>query len=138
MSSNVGLSTPRGSGTSGYVQRNMSFLRPRDAPSPRDRDNLDARKYQQRAPDAEILLHDRKRAVEVKCLELQDKLEEAGEVDEEEIEKRVQKLRDLLLEELERGGGGMDRGKLKPHMVHEIAAAKMGLFPSVCVWEGTG
>jgi hypothetical protein len=74
MSSNVGLSTPRGSGTSGYVQRNMSFLRPRDQAPMRDPDQI--QKYRQRAPDAEILAHDRKREVEVRCLELQDKLEE--------------------------------------------------------------
>jgi len=104
----------------------MSSLRPRDAPSPRDRDSFDAKKYQQRAPDADILLHNRKRAIEVKCLELQDRLEEEAEVDEEEIEKRVQKLREQLLEEMERGSREVDRSKLKPHMVHEIAAAKMG------------
>lgn len=71
MSSNVGLSTPRGSGTSGYVQRNASFLRPRD-PIEQPKET----RYKQRAPDAEILLHDRKREVEVECLKLQDKLEE--------------------------------------------------------------
>lgn len=76
MSSNVGLSTPRGSGTSGYVQRNMSFLRPRDNPPPRDLEQT--LKYRQRAPDAEILAHDRKREVEVQCLQLQDQLEEDG------------------------------------------------------------
>jgi hypothetical protein len=74
MSSNVGLSTPRGSGTSGYVQRNMSFLKPRRQEAPLNVD--ETKKYRQRAPDAEILAHDRKREVEVKCLELQDKLEE--------------------------------------------------------------
>lgn len=56
----------------------MSFLRPRDQQAPiRDLDQL--QKYRQRAPDAEILAHDRKREVEVRCLELQDKLEEEEE-----------------------------------------------------------
>lgn len=75
MSSNVGLSTPRGSGTSGYVQRNLSHLRPRDhfAPYPKD---LDGIKHRQRQPDQEILEHDRQRAIEVKVFELRDKLEE--------------------------------------------------------------
>jgi hypothetical protein len=79
MSSNVGLSTPRGSGTSGYIQRNKSFLRSRDQSlltSGTATNGADLQKYRQRAPDKEILLHDRKRAVEVKCLQLQDKLEE--------------------------------------------------------------
>ena len=76
MSSNVGLSTPRGSGTSGYVQRNMSFLRPRDNLPPTTAQQELQRNYRQRAPDADILAHDRKREVEVKCLQLQDELEE--------------------------------------------------------------
>lgn len=75
MSSNVGLSTPRGSGTSGYVQRNLSHLKPRDAAAPytKDRDLL---QHRQRQPDKDILEHDRKREIEVKVFELRDKLEE--------------------------------------------------------------
>jgi hypothetical protein len=75
MSDNVGLTTPRGSGTSGYVQRNLAFLKPRDmgAPYPQDYDNM---RHKQRQPDKGILEHDRKREVEVKVFELRDKLEE--------------------------------------------------------------
>jgi hypothetical protein len=83
MSSNVGLSTPRGSGTSGYVQRNLSYLKPRDnaAPYPRDLDAVrqqQQRHHRQRKPDKEILEHDRRREVEVKVFELRDKLEDEG------------------------------------------------------------
>ena len=79
MSSNVGLTTPRGSGTSGYVQRNLSHLKPRDnfAPYPKDYDSL---KHRQRKPDKDILNHDRLREVEVKVFDLRDKLEEEGYV----------------------------------------------------------
>lgn len=75
MSDNVGLSTPRGSGTSGYVQRNLAQVRPRDygAPYPKDLDSL---RHKQRQPDKGILEHDRKREIEVKVFELRDKLEE--------------------------------------------------------------
>lgn len=75
MSENVGLSTPRGSGTSGYVQRNIAHLKPRDhgAPYPQDLDSL---RHKQRQPDKGILEHDRKRQVEVKVFDLRDKLEE--------------------------------------------------------------
>ena len=76
MSSNVGLSTPRGSGTSGYVQRNLSYLKPRDRPAPYNPE--DFQKYRQREPDAEILEHERKRAIEVKVFELRDQLEDEG------------------------------------------------------------
>lgn len=66
--------------------------------------------------------------MEVKCFELRDKLEEAAEVDEEEIDKQVDELRKKLLEEMERGGGAdsarlKGRG-LKSHQVHELAEAK--------------
>lgn len=75
MSSNVGLSTPRGSGTSGYVQRNLSYLKPRDrvAPYPED-----IPKHRQRKPDPDILEHERKRKIEVKVFELRDQLEDEG------------------------------------------------------------
>ena len=82
MSDNVGLSTPRGSGTSGYVQRNLAHMRPRDRAAPyppsggRD---LDAGlRHRQRQPDRGILEHDRKREVEVEVLELRDQLEDDG------------------------------------------------------------
>jgi len=79
MSSNVGLTTPRGSGTSGYVQRNLSHLKPRDngAGAPYNKD-FDLLQHRQRQPDKEILEHDRKRQIEVKVFELRDKLEDEG------------------------------------------------------------
>lgn len=75
MAANVGLSTPRGSGTSGYVQRNLSHMKPRDnyAPYPKDTDQL---RHRQRKPDKEILDHDRLREIEVKVFDLRDKLED--------------------------------------------------------------
>lgn len=79
MSSNVGLSTPRGSGTSGYVQRNLSHLKPRDSGAPYPKD-LDSLKHRQRQPDKEILEHDRRREIEVKVFELRDRLEDEGYV----------------------------------------------------------
>lgn len=67
----------------------------------------------------------------MKCLELRDKLEEEGELDEDEIEEQVDSLRKKLLEELERddgagaNGGLREGGKgLKGHQVHELAEAK--------------
>lgn len=75
MSDNVGLSTPRGSGTSGYVQRNLAHIRPRDSAAPYPRD-LDSLRHRQRQPDKGILEHDRKREIEVKVFELRDELED--------------------------------------------------------------
>ncbi|KAF8477111.1 cwf21 domain-containing protein [Kalaharituber pfeilii] len=125
MSSNVGLSTPRGSGTSGYVQRNLSHLKPRSNPYPPPKD-LEHSRQRLRQPDKDILTHEKKRDIEVKCVELRDKLEEEG-VDEEEIEEKVSELRKKLLAELEAGGGARGSGKkaLKSHQIHELAVAKM-------------
>ncbi|KAI9754960.1 MAG: RNA-splicing factor [Lichina confinis] len=128
MSSNVGLSTPRGSGTSGYVQRNLSYLKPRDNVAPYPSKDLDRFKQQhrQRQPDKDILEHERRRLVEVKVFELRDKLED-DEVDEEEIEKQTSELRKKLL--AERAGNRDDnpnqRKHFKPHEVHEQARAKI-------------
>ena len=79
MSANVGLSTPRGSGTSGYVQRNLSHLKPRESFKPYDKE-LETMKHRQRQPDKAILEHDRAREIEVKVFDLRDKLEDEGYV----------------------------------------------------------
>ena len=149
MSSNVGLTTPRGSGTSGYVQRNLSHLKPRDnfAPYPKDDD---LQKHRQRKPDKDILNHDRLREIEVKVFDLRDKLEDEGyaipsladvqkvdtcrwitntfldcSVDEEEIETQTEALRKDLLTGSAAAEKATGRSQLKPHQVHELAAAKI-------------
>ncbi|WYZ40148.1 hypothetical protein EsH8_IV_000489 [Colletotrichum jinshuiense] len=129
MSDNVGLSTPRGSGTSGYVQRNLAHMRPRDYGAPYPPKDADSLRHRQRQPDKEILEHDRKREVEVKVLDHRDTLEDQGR-DEEEIEKECDELRQKLLAELEskknsRGGAGPVRKHFKSHQVHEMADAKI-------------
>jgi hypothetical protein len=123
MSSNVGLTTPRGSGTSGYVQRNTAHLKPRDAPYPSS-DTLSSLNHRQRQPDAGILEHERKRDIEVKVFELRDKLEEEGSLDEDSVDEQCDALRKKLEAEQKRGGGGSKRG-LKSHQVHEMAQAKI-------------
>ncbi|GAB1197391.1 hypothetical protein BDV32DRAFT_157029 [Aspergillus pseudonomiae] len=96
MSSNVGLNTPRGSGTSGYVQKNWAFMKPRNAgygaPYPPVGANSDAgRPFKQRLPDKQILEHDRRRAIEVKVMEERERLEEENERIEEEMAERKKK-----------------------------------------------
>jgi hypothetical protein len=46
---------------------------------------------------------------------------------EEEIETRVQALREKLLAEVD-SSSRIDARGLKPHQVHELAAAKMGMY----------
>ena len=87
MYNNVGLASVRGSGTSGYVQRNLASV-------PKSRQNMsweatlereeqrEQRKPTQLAADPEILDHDRKRKVEVAVLEWAEAvgLEDSGYV----------------------------------------------------------
>ncbi|RJE25674.1 hypothetical protein PHISCL_02001 [Aspergillus sclerotialis] len=130
MSENVGLSTPRGSGTSGYVQRNWAFMKPRNAgygapyPPVKHGDNdAPGAGFRHRQPDKKILEHDRRRNIEVKVLEERERLEELNEeieeekgkgkgkgsdrdgerrvLSEEEIDERCEELRAKLLKELE-------------------------------------
>ncbi|GAA5829793.1 hypothetical protein JCM3766R1_001307 [Sporobolomyces carnicolor] len=121
----IGLSTPRGSGTSGHIQANRSNLRSRPQQQPRD-----AVREQQlvsslhRQPDQAILDHERKRRVEAKCFELRCNLEDEGLVEPDEIERQVDQLRSQLLAQAttERPGGGGD--KIKQSDRHELARAK--------------
>ncbi|KIO02816.1 hypothetical protein M404DRAFT_69312, partial [Pisolithus tinctorius Marx 270] len=120
MYNGIGLTTPRGSGTNGYVQRNLSALRVHQTPADRAA-AWDIAPPKHREPDAAILEHERKRKVEVKCLELQLKLEDDG-LDEAEILVQVQELREKLNEDL--ASLSTTVKNLKPSDTHAIAAAK--------------
>ena len=129
MSSNVGLSTPRGSGTSGYVQRNLSSLKPRATGYGQPYSLNDAaRPPKIRKPDEDILKHDRLRDIEVKVMELRDKLEDEGKLEEDDIDIECDALRTKLIEDASKGGsdrkGGRIGGKAKNYQVHELAEAK--------------
>ncbi|KAK0519909.1 RNA-splicing factor [Tilletia horrida] len=131
MYNGVGLQTARGSGTSGYVQRNLSALRYRDEKGntePRD-SRRDRNDLPNRQPDKSILDHDRKRKVEVRCMELRDELEEQG-VAADEIEDRVEQLRATLLDALDNPASSFGNAThaqtraLRPSDVHALSAAK--------------
>lgn len=80
MYNGIGLVTPRGSGTNGYVTRNMSFIRRHkdkvDYKSEEELKKLEASMHKK--PNQEILDHERKRKVELKCIEMQELMEEQG------------------------------------------------------------
>ena len=83
----LGSTSARGTGTSGYIQRNLSQLqRPKQQSSSAP---------QLREPNPEILEHDRKRKIEIECIKLRDLLEEQ-QLPEEEIEAQVAHLRNTL------------------------------------------
>lgn len=80
MYNGIGLQTARGSGTNGYVQRNLSFVRqgkPKFEPKTEEEFRRFESEYN-RPPNEEILEHHRKRKIEVLCLEKEEQLEKTG------------------------------------------------------------
>lgn len=80
MYNGIGLTTARGSGTNGFVQRNWATVR-------KTKDQVNYRTEEEIAkldlatnkqPNKEILDHERKRKIEVKCAELEETLEGQG------------------------------------------------------------
>ncbi|KAJ1729860.1 RNA-splicing factor [Coemansia biformis] len=102
MYNGIGLTTPRGSGTSGHVVRNASALRPgqEDGSLRQQRDRDRDRAPRTRPVDQGIVEHNRRRQVEVKCAELQDELEAQGYA-EGDVEDRVDTFRKQLLQSLD-------------------------------------
>lgn len=100
----VGLQTPRGTGTSGYIQKNVANKhvegyrqkRARDASEAERREARARMKVARRSAGTEVKEHLDKRRVEVKCMELRDQLEDE-DVDEETIQSKVDELRKSLL-----------------------------------------
>lgn len=56
-------------------------------------------RYISRKPNAELLEHQRKRAIEVKCAEMMDEMEEQG-YPEDEIEEKVAEVRKELTDKM--------------------------------------
>ena len=80
MYNGIGLQTPRGSGTSGYVQRNFAAIRHRreKVEYKTDTDLQRSEGMLHKKANVEILEHEWKRKIELKCLQLQEDLEEQG------------------------------------------------------------
>lgn len=113
MSSNgIGLQTARGSGTTGHIQKNVASNKDHGSNAEDKYGHFKRRqlsrdrklKYEKHVSTSnnrdeakqEIRSHELKRDVEVKCMELRDVLEDANE-EEIEIEKKVEELRDKIL-----------------------------------------
>lgn len=79
MYNGIGLETPRGSGTNGYVQRNVAFLRMRSEKInyKTDADIARTERAQNRIPNRGIIDHERRRKVEAKLLEMEETMKEA-------------------------------------------------------------
>lgn len=80
MYNGIGLETARGSGTNGYVTRNLAFIKNKKSRVDyKTEDELKRLDWElNRQPDKGILEHERKRQVEVKCVEMEDLMEKQG------------------------------------------------------------
>ncbi|GAA5899378.1 hypothetical protein JCM6882_009103 [Rhodosporidiobolus microsporus] len=117
----IGLSTPRGSGTSGHIQANRSNLRRQIQKHDKPADFSES--FAVRAPDQGILDHERKRRIEAQCFELQDKLEDDG-VSAEDVEAQVSALRERLTAQANGGAAAGGDRKIGQHERHALAQAK--------------
>ncbi|KAK6737705.1 hypothetical protein RB195_020048 [Necator americanus] len=109
MYNGIGLQTARGTGTNGYVQANLSnlLLSRRRVEYNSEADLRRAEAEINRAPNEDILQHQRKRVIEMKCVEFEMLMEEKG-FDDDEILKKVSDYRNLLLSQLESGELNLD------------------------------
>merc|ERR1712173_338252 len=121
------MGTARGSGTNGYVQRNMSALRFQNNKKSYEQVDKEAELFEQRlgrAPNRDLLTHEKKRKIEIKCIELADLMLEQG-YDEEEIKRKVASYRGILKEKdpeiAKVGKTNDDSGKNFAETSHEIA-----------------
>lgn len=104
----IGLQTPRGSGTSGFVQRNDASVKDSEYQDNAkgkiyksrqlqiQEDELSKTRLEPKEKDKLIKDHNKKREIDVKCMELRDSLEDQ-DVEEELIVQRVEELRAKLL-----------------------------------------
>ncbi|CAH8528045.1 unnamed protein product [Dicrocoelium dendriticum] len=139
MYNGIGLPTPRGSGTNGYVQRNLAFINNiKEKPSYKTDDDVkraDAAFFKE--PNKEILEHEKKRKIEVKCFEMEQIMEDQGYT-QSEIAKKVSAYRSKLLEELRNEPPKQphlqvdptetiekETGRLVPKGTHETAAVNI-------------
>lgn len=97
MYNGIGLPTARGSGTNGYVQKNLSNLKYNYDRSDTNRKNVTSPLPSQRKVDKGIIEHEERRKIEIECCKLRYDLENEN-VSEDIIESKVIKLRKELLE----------------------------------------
>jgi len=93
MYNGIGLTTPRGSATSGHVTRNLTYIKPEffrnkvNIHSGKQSDIEKNSENKRTKGNEEILLHNKKRSIEARLFELQESLLEDG-ISDEDIQKK--------------------------------------------------
>ena len=102
MYNGIGLQTARGSGTNGYVQRNLSNIisKKRKIEYLNEKDRLKEKaSFVNKPLNNDIAEHQRKRQIENKCLEYEERLKEQG-LKPDDIEIRLKNYRERIQVEL--------------------------------------
>jgi serine/arginine repetitive matrix protein 2 len=116
MYNGIGLTTPRGSGTSGHITKNLSHVKPEffrnkiDINTGKSK-NGDLQGMISGKANKEILDHNKKREIESKLYEMQEMMVEQGYSDEEiksKIDKEKRKLEDRGFESSKKKGSSTD------------------------------
>lgn len=133
MYNGIGLQTPRGSGTNGYIQSNKFFVRPKtnqQNPSGGGFESGQGIAGVSRKPNKDILDHDRKRQIQLKLVVLEDKLTDQGYTESEIAEKidEARKTLEAALASEDAGGAAAivlhSDTKVSDTQTHQIAARK--------------
>ncbi|KAK9097650.1 hypothetical protein Syun_024695 [Stephania yunnanensis] len=129
MYNGIGLQTPRGSGTNGYIQTNKFFVKPKSGATGRLETTKSSYQEDQgtagvnNKPNKDILEHDRKRQIQLNLLILQDKLTEQGYTDDE-ILLKLDEARKALEATAAHANPAISHTKLSDTQTHQIAARK--------------
>jgi len=103
MYNGIGLQTAKGSGTNGYVQRNVASIRSQRLDWKDANKNLKhGEVIKVKKANPELLLHDQKRKVELDLLKLEEELRTAG-MGEDEIEKNIEREREQMMRAVNEG-----------------------------------
>lgn len=102
----IGLSTARGSGTNGFIQKNYTRSNNETSYSKRLKNKQNDAKRDalinnsDLIKDKELVKHDEKRSIELKVSEYRDKLEEEDEdMDDDEIDAKCKEYKEELIKE---------------------------------------
>lgn len=109
MYNGIGLPTARGSGTNGFVQRNLAHVKKTKI---NKRSIVSQPETVKKGPSFEVILHQKKREIEAKCLRLKKELEEEG-WRSERIDDEVKHYRQRKLDELAKMSESEREDKLK-------------------------
>ena len=101
MYNGIGLKTVRGTSTSGFVQRNKSHIKPSWRRKREVKQTAADVLRKRRRLDPELVLHEKKRQVEVRLCEERIRMEEEAVMSKDAVEEKIVELRADLLKKME-------------------------------------